>query len=147
LKLHTPLRSKADRDALRLAVNEGVVDAIASHHMPQDWDAKHCEFEYAKAGMISLQSAYPLVHTMLPELAPQQIVQLFSSNPANILSLQEPTIAVGNKVSLTFFQPQQSFTVRESDNTSKSTNSSIFNLPLNAKIVGTCHHGRLYLNP
>ncbi|HAI84613.1 MAG TPA: dihydroorotase, partial [Chitinophagaceae bacterium] len=139
LKLHTPLRSKADRDALRLAVNEGVVDAIASHHMPQDWDAKHCEFEYAKAGMIGLQSAYALVHTILPELTPQQIVQLFSSNPANILALQEPSIAVGNKVSLTFFQPQQSFTVRESDNTSKSTNSCIFNLPLNAKIVGTCH--------
>ncbi|MFN4005949.1 MAG: dihydroorotase [Chitinophagaceae bacterium] len=147
LKLHTPLRSKADRDALRLAVSEGIVDAIASHHMPHDWDAKYCEFEYAKAGMISLQSAYPLVHTILPELTPQQIVQLFSSNPANILSLPASTIAIGNKVSLTFFQPQQSFTVRERDNTSKSTNSSIFNLPLNAKIVGTCHLGRLYLNP
>jgi len=146
LKLHTSLRSKADRDALRLAVNDGVVDAIASHHMPQDWDAKHCEFEYAKAGMIGLQSAYALVHTLLPQLSPQRIVQLFSSNAANILAVPQPAIAVGNKVSLTCFQPRQPFTVRESNNHSKSSNTSIFDLPLNAKIVGTCHHGQLYLN-
>src|SRR6478609_5717389 len=48
LKVNPPLRSKADMLALREAVLNGLVDCIASHHLPQDWDNKVCEFEMPK---------------------------------------------------------------------------------------------------
>ena len=40
---------KTDMLALRDAVLNGTVDCIL-HHLPQDWDNKTCEFEYAKMG-------------------------------------------------------------------------------------------------
>ncbi|MEO6681306.1 MAG: dihydroorotase, partial [Ginsengibacter sp.] len=58
LKVNPPLRSISDRDALRKGVIDGTVDFIASHHEPQDYDHKVCEFEYAKFGMEGLESVY-----------------------------------------------------------------------------------------
>src|SRR6185312_13164190 len=46
LKVNPPIRTKKDRDALRAGIKNGVVDFIASHHQPQDWDQKVCEFQY-----------------------------------------------------------------------------------------------------
>ena len=58
LKVNPPLRTKKDRDALRNGIKNGMIDFIASHHQPQDWDNKVCEFEYAKNGMEGLESVF-----------------------------------------------------------------------------------------
>src|SRR5205085_302549 len=54
LKTDPPLRSREDVLALRQGVEEGIIDCIASHHIPQNLDNKMCEFEYAASGMIGL---------------------------------------------------------------------------------------------
>jgi dihydroorotase len=36
--------------------------------MPQDYDAKVIEFEYAKNGMIGLESCYGVLKTTIPEI-------------------------------------------------------------------------------
>ncbi len=61
--MNPPLRTKKDRDALRKGIKNGVVDFIASHHQPQDWDNKVCEFEYAKNGMEGLESVFGVART------------------------------------------------------------------------------------
>ena len=56
-KVFPPLRPEIDREALRVAFADGTIDCLASHHQPQDWDAKTKEFEYAEAGMAMQQQA------------------------------------------------------------------------------------------
>src|SRR5215203_1627514 len=77
LKLNPPLRTAGDTDALRKAVLDGLVDCISSHHFPHEKDSKIVEFEYARYGMIGLETSFAVVRTMLPELPLENLVALF----------------------------------------------------------------------
>jgi dihydroorotase len=145
LKVTPPLRLRTDMMALRAAVLEGVVDCIASHHLPQNWDHKTCEFEYAKAGMISLQTAYAAVQTAVPELSAAQIAALFGGNAARIFNVQAATVEKGAAASFTLFQPKASFTFTQAENKSKSANSPYFEKALTGKVAGIIHKGQLQI--
>ena len=145
LKVNPPLRSRTDMLALRQAVKDGYIDCIATHHMPQDWDNKTCEFEYAKSGMIGLQTAYAAVQTILPELSSTQIVHLFSLNARKIFQLNKATIEEGKTAEFTLFSTK-TFMFNKEKNKSKSQNSAFINIPLNGNVAGIVSKGNLILN-
>ncbi|MDE3236793.1 MAG: dihydroorotase [Bacteroidota bacterium] len=145
LKVPTPLRTKEDRQALQNAVLNGVVDCIASHHIPHDIDSKICEFEYAKPGMLGLQTAFAVVHHVLPQLSPAQIAQLFSVSTRNIFNLPY-TIKEGAAAELTLFNLQKETTLNKQNNKSKSVNSPFFNISLKGAVRGIFSKGQLTLN-
>lgn len=146
LKANPPLRTKADMLALRAAVLNGSIDCIATHHIPQNWDAKVCEFEYAKNGMIGLQTAFAAVTHVLPELKPHQFANLFSNNAQQIFTLPEQKIEVGKIANLTLFNTQLNTCLTKENNKSKSYNTPFDNQILNGKIVATITKGKLHLN-
>jgi dihydroorotase len=80
LKVNPPLRSLEDKEALIEAVLDGTIDFIASHHRPQHADDKVVEFEYAKNGMTGFQTSFAAVHTAIPKLTSEKLVDLFSLN-------------------------------------------------------------------
>jgi dihydroorotase len=145
-KVSPPLRAKADVNALRQAVMNGDVDCIASHHMPQHWDNKVCEFEYAKNGMIGLQTAFSLVNTVLPGLSNDLLVQLFSTNAARLFGLQSFTIEKGAAAILSIFHREQSYVFTEQQNKSRSANTPVLGMQLSGKVIGTVNKGRVFLN-
>lgn len=146
LKVNPPLRSEDDRAALRQAILDGTVDCIASHHIPQDNDSKVVEFEYARHGMIGLQTAFALIRTSLPELSIEKLVELFSSNARRIFDLNKGKIDVNNFASLTLFEPDQQISFEKTDNMSKSSNSPLFGKTLIGKPVGIINKERLFLS-
>ncbi len=146
LKVAPPLRSRKDMMALREAVKEGLVDCIASHHIPQNWDAKTCEFEYAKNGMIGLQTTYAVLQTVLPDLSANTIVSMLSENVRNIFGLPSAELKEGNKAELTLFSPKESSVLSKENNMSKSANSAFFDIELKGKVIGIYNKGNLILN-
>ncbi|RYZ23253.1 MAG: dihydroorotase [Chitinophagaceae bacterium] len=146
LKLAPPLRTAADRDALRAAVLEGTIDCIASHHLPQDTDHKIVEFEHAANGAIGLQTAYAAVASALPELEPTMLAALFGGNARRIFALADATIREGNVAAITLHAPKTGWTFTEAQNRSRSANTPLFGKAFTARIGGIIHQGGLFLN-
>ncbi len=132
--------------ALREAVLNGVVDCIASHHMPQDWDNKTCEFEYAKNGMTGLETSFAVVNHLLPELKKERLVELFSLNARAIFHLPKNNITEGSNAELTFFTQADKTLINKSQLKTKSPNTPFLDRELNGKILGIIHKGKLTLN-
>ncbi len=146
LKTNPPLRSRQDMMALREAVQDGSIDFIASHHFPQDWDSKICEFEYAQPGMIGLETTFAIINHLFPEMKNERLIELFSSNARSIFFPTENVIAAGNKADLTIFERNTTFTYKATDIKGKSHNSPFIHKELKGKVIGIINKDKVYLN-
>ena len=61
LKVHPPLRTAEDRDALRDGLADGTIDAIATDHAPHAVEEKEAEFDRSPPGTIGLETALAAV--------------------------------------------------------------------------------------
>lgn len=64
-KVNPPLRAEADVEALRAAVRDGTIDAIATDHAPHPRERKEEPFDTAPPGMLGLETALAVVNTVL----------------------------------------------------------------------------------
>ncbi len=55
MRLNPPLRQQRDRDAIRLGLADGTIDALVSDHTPVDEDAKTLPFAEAEPGATGLE--------------------------------------------------------------------------------------------
>ena len=144
LKVNPPLRTKKDRDALRKGVKNGTVDFIASHHQPQDWDHKVCEFQNAKNGMETLESVFGAA--MACGISVDDFVKMQTENIRRVFNLPTYSIAEGEKASLSLFLPVEEFLFEEKDIFSKSKNNAFVNKKLKGKVFGIINKDGLFLN-
>lgn len=143
LKVFPPLRTKDDQKALFKAIEDGTIDCISSHHMPQDWDAKTIEFENAKAGIASIETSFATVQHLFPNLSDNRISELFSTNARNIFKLDNPGIIEGAIAELTIYNKTETTLLTQKDSKSKSANSPFWDIQLNGKIKGIFTKGKL----
>lgn len=144
LKVHTPLRTKADQLALIEGVKDGSIDAVASHHIPQDWDGKTCEFEYAKKGMNTIETVFHAIKKAIPSISAERIVELLHSNPNKILGIKQSALQVGESANLTIFSMAKPFDYVLSQ--TKNKNNPLLNASLSGCVIGTYHSSTLNLN-
>ncbi len=146
LKVNAPLRTKQDMLALREAFEAGMIDCIASHHVPIHSDNKNCEFDKASFGMINLQTVFPILSDLFPSLITNQIIDTLSYNARDIFNLPNNKIEVGEIAELTLFNTTEEFILTKENNKSKSSNTAIFNKPLKGKVLGTVNKCQLFIN-
>jgi dihydroorotase len=146
LKTDPPLRCREDVMALRMGLKDGVIDCIASHHLPQNSDNKVCEFEYAAPGMIGLETAFAAVNNILPEISTQQLTDLFGNNARRIFNLKQNTINIQEPADITIFERENGFTYHSLQVKSKCKNSPFLEKQLKGNVVGIINKDRLYLN-
>jgi len=87
-KVTSPIRTEADRLALIGALADGTIDCIASHHRPQDWDAKAKEFEYSGEGMAIQHLVLPVVlDAVQGKVSTERIIDALTTAPRRIFGL------------------------------------------------------------
>ena len=105
-----PLRTHKDRDGLRQAVKDGVIQAISSHHQPHEPDAKLAPFAATEAGISSVELLWPLALQLVGGglLDLPTLLARLSCGPASALRLPAGRLAVGAPADLVLFEPQGS---------------------------------------
>ena len=146
LKVNPPLRGKSDREALKKGITSGIVDCIATHHLPHEKDSKVLEFEYAKFGMLALETAFAVLNTAVPGVDTSSWVNLLSINARNLFNLNHATIQEGNKACITLFDPGKKWKVGKHHLKSKSSNTPFIGIELTGKPLGIINKSRLILN-
>ncbi len=86
-KMKPPLRTKKDQEALWQAINQGVVDTIASDHAPHTKEEKLGD--KSPFGVPGLETTLPLLLTAVAQgkLSLERLVELTSTNPVRIFGL------------------------------------------------------------
>jgi dihydroorotase len=145
-KVAPPLRSQEHVDALKAAIADGTVDAIATDHAPHAPHKKDAEFEYAPCGMVGLETALGVVLAELVEpgvCSLLRAVELMSTGPAKILGTPEHgrSIVAGSPANLVVFDPEATWTVESGALSSRSRNTPFAGRKLKGRVLHTILRG------
>jgi dihydroorotase len=144
-KVNPPLRTQDDIDALRAALVEGVIDAVATDHAPHAVQDKECEWAYARPGMLGLETALSIVvGALLPELGWDGIAERMSRAPARIAGLADHghDPAPGRPANLILVDPQAKWTVDPAASASRSRNTPYAGMEMSSRVVATFLYGK-----
>ncbi len=147
MKVNPPLRTRSDVDALRAALADGTIDAVATDHAPHGREAKRQPWEHAPCGMLGLETAFPLVHTELVRtglLDPLTAVARFTTGPAAVRDTRGHggPLTVGAPANLQVFDPEVSWTVDRARLRSRADNTPFHGRTLVGRTRHTVLRGR-----
>jgi dihydroorotase len=141
-KMMPPLRSPADRAALRSGLRSGLIDAVATDHAPHADHEKSVGFAGAPFGVIGLASAAPVVNTVVG-LEPRSFFERLSVTPARIAGIDSHGhwITPGAEANVVVFDPAAENSLPETH--SKSSNSPFSGRQWRGRVVHTVLRGRV----
>jgi dihydroorotase len=139
-----PLRSPSDRDRLRRAAAEGVIDAICSDHAPVDEDGKQVPFGEAEPGATGLELLLPLTLQWGNEcgVKPAQALAKVTCDAARILRVDAGTLRAGAAADICLFDPKAPWIVKPSALASQGKNSPFTGLEMTGRAIRTIVGGR-----
>ena len=125
-KMHPPLRTQTDIDAIIEGLRDGTIDAIATDHAPHTPSEKAQGMVNAPNGIIGLETCLPLVFTYLVQPGHLTFVEAIAKMtvvPANILGINRGTLSVGAVADITVIDTDTVNRVDITRSRSKSQNT------------------------
>ena len=141
-KVLPPLRDLENVQALREALNEGVIDFVTSDHNPLDIELKFKEFDYASFGTIGLETAFGV---MSQYVSLEKAVELLTAARSRF-GIRTAPISENVQADLTLFAPDGEYVFGGEHILSKSKNSAFLGEKLKGLVVGVIANKQLVLN-
>ena len=138
-----PLRSSADRDALRAGVLDGTIDAIVSDHTAVNADAKSLPVGQAQAGAVGTQWLLNSVLHFAQDTR-SDIAQALSHSVAKayaVLGLPAPTWENGAAANFVVFDETAHQPINAEYIIGQHTNTPWLGYELTGRITHVVHHG------
>lgn len=145
-KMNPPLRSEADRQAVREGLSDGTLCVLATDHAPHHYDEKERAFSDAPDGIVGLETSLGLA---LTHVVGEGIVDLstlvdrMSCGPAAAFGLPGGTLAEGSLGDVTIIDPDAAWTVDPEGFLSKSRNTPFQGWELKGRAVFTIVGGEV----
>ena len=150
-RMHPPLRTQTDIDAIIEGLGDGTIDAIATDHAPHAPSEKALSMLDAPNGIIGLETCLPLVLTYLVQpghLTLEEAIAKMTSIPANILGINRGTLSVGAVGDVTVIDVNSVNRVDVTKSRSKSQNTPFAGWELKGWQTITFREGsRIEVNP
>lgn len=149
VKMHPPLRTQDDVDAMIEGLQDGTIDVICTDHAPHSVEEKEVEFIYAPNGITGLETAWSIsVKRLLNpgKLSLSQLLEKVVINPRKILNLEIPVIKEGNKANITLFNTDEEWTYSPREVRSKSKNSPYIGEKMSGRAVAIYNKNRFVEN-
>ena len=146
-KVNPPLRTAEDVEALRAALADGTIDAVATDHAPHTSEDKDCEWSAASPGMLGLETALSVVQEAMVEtglLDWAGVADRMSVRPARIggQAGHGQPLEVGAPANLVLLDPAARRTIDPFALASRSRNTPYAGRTLPGAVVATFLRGR-----
>lgn len=145
-KVNPPLRTQKDVDALKEAVREGLIDALATDHAPHLQSEKELEFMAAPCGIASLECALPLYRKALIDdgvCGWSEMLSMLTWRPAKVIQVEKGSLAVGDRADVVMIDPDAQWAVDAAAFHSKSRNCPYHGWKLQGKVLCTIVAGEI----
>ncbi len=142
-KVHPPLRTAADVEAIRVGLADGTIDAIATDHAPHTPEAKERPFEEAPPGMLGLETALAVTLTELVEpgilTLPDALGARCPGSPrrSRVSTRQGRPIQPGSPANLVVFDPDHEWIVEPERLASRARNTPFAGRTLRGRVKHT----------
>lgn len=140
-RVNPPLREREDVEALIKAIQNGLVDAIATDHAPHTAEDK----KNGAPGMVGLETAFPLCYTTLVKpgkITLQQLVKLMSTNPSAMMKLNKGKIISGMEADFVIVNLENPYIIEAASFASKGRNTPFDGRQVYGKVLQTIKAGK-----
>ncbi len=149
-KVNPPLRTREDVEALREALADGTIDAVATDHAPHPPESKDQEWEHAPCGMLGLETAFAVVKTELVDTGVLDLltaVARFTTGPASVRDVagHGGAVTAGSAANLVLVDPDATWQVDGRALQSRARNTPFEGRTLSSRPVHTLLRGRFTL--
>ena len=144
-RMNPPLRTRRDVQAIREALADGTLDAIATDHAPHGVLEKQVEFEKSWNGVVGLETALGLTLSLVREgvLSLQRAIALLTDGPAKAFGLPGGHLAPGAPADVVVVEQDVEWTVDAARFFSRSRNTPFHGRRLTGRVAQTWVGGRL----
>jgi dihydroorotase len=136
-RLSPPLRSEADRHAVRAALADGTIDVISSGHDPRGPEDKRLPFADAEPGMAGAETLLALTLSLVRD----QVVDLprafalLAANPAALLGVSAGSLAEGLEADLAVIDPAKPWIVDSARMAAAAGNTPFDRQPVEGRVL------------
>ena len=149
-KVNPPLRTKQDTVALLRALNDAVIDIVATDHAPHTKADKACVFSKAAFGISGLETALGSLTSLIlnSELSLDTMIAALTMGPAHVLGYQKlGTLENDAPADICIFDLHREWQVDTDKFASRGKNTPLAGQTLKGKVMGTFYMGNpVYLD-
>jgi len=148
-KMHPPLRTAEDVQAMKDGLKDGTIDVICTDHAPHASFEKEVEYISAPFGILGLETAWPLCITELVTkgvLSLEECLEKITIAPRKVLSLDLPKLEVGARAELTVFDSDTDWVFGSEHIKSKSSNTPFVGRKMKGRAWAIYNQGKFVVN-